>query len=352
MDVLAGAGRISIAELRKALRRLGVRRQLSDDEIGRILRQSDKDGDGYVTLDEFAASSRLRSSPPPQAQRVVDMGMLPDGWEQMTTASQKRKALLLCRSGRSPMAYLARVKNALLYELSCSGNVSQVRLRRAQGMHQARQQKRKASKALIAWLDDEILRLLEGDRECLVALGQCMPDRGHRQPVWDDGEAGVPNFQLRPFGTQAEKYALSSILSNLRICRLSCGSARMIYEPESFTVFTSIDVLSGGRLHNDSDGTFSEPLKNPSSISFADLTASIAERAHTFSPDHIHQGCLGNWCARTHQYRSGPSNWIRCVLGSVRFLLDDGCTQLLLRRSCPTRQGRALLTVQQHARGC
>jgi Ca2+-binding EF-hand superfamily protein len=69
MDVLAGAGRISIAELRKALRRLGVRRQLSDDEIGRILRQSDKDGDGYVTLDEFEASPRLRSSCPTAGSR-------------------------------------------------------------------------------------------------------------------------------------------------------------------------------------------------------------------------------------------------------------------------------------------
>ena len=147
---------------------------MSDDEIGRILQQSDKDGDGYVELDEFAASPRLRSSPPPQMQRVVIMSMLPDGWEQMTTASQKRKALLLCRSGRSPTAYLARVKNALLYELSYSGDVSHVQLRRDQGIP-GPVTKRKVSKALIAWLDDEILRLVEGERECqLRSVSACL----------------------------------------------------------------------------------------------------------------------------------------------------------------------------------
>lgn len=210
MHALTGAGRISIAELRKALQRLGVRSELSDDEIGAIMRQSDKDSDGYITLDEFTATPTVgpapRASPPPQVQRVVDMGTLPDGWEQMTSASQKRKALSNSyqadrRDGRGSTAYLTRVKSALLYELSCNGDLPDVQLR-CVGMHQGQKKKRKAGKALIAWLDDEILRLLEGERECLAALGQCMPDQRHRQPVWDDGERGMLNFRLRPFGAQ------------------------------------------------------------------------------------------------------------------------------------------------------
>ena len=219
MHALTGAGRISIAELRKVLQRLG-RSELSDDEIGAIMRQSDKDRDGYITLDEFTATPTVgpapRASPPPQVQRVVDMGTLPDGWEQMTYL-QKEEALSNSykadrRSGRGSTAYLARLKSALLYELSRSGDLPDVQLRGV-GMHQEQKKKRKASKAqqkkkrktskdLIAFLDDEILRLLEGERECLKKLGQCMPDQRHRHPVWDDGEEGMKNFRLRPFGAQ------------------------------------------------------------------------------------------------------------------------------------------------------
>jgi hypothetical protein len=282
---LDGDGRISVGELRKALRRLGVGRDLSDVEIGAILRQSDRDGDGYVSFDEFTPSPTPRALPPlaPRgaARRVVDVSVLPDGWQHMASLSQRRKALLRGSGGRGgSTAYLTRLKNALLYELSRSLEPPPPANPHVGTGNKVRQKQDTVSRATIAWIDDEVLRLLGEERQCLAALGQCMPDQAHRQPVWDDGEPGLLNLRLRRFS---------------------------------------------GKLYVGDDGAFSNHgrLRNPSRIRFADLTASIAARSSAFSPDHIHQGCLGNcyFCAALSLLaKIGRSSLHSCV----RELADNG----------------------------
>eukprot|EP01048_Picozoa_sp_COSAG05_P001761 COSAG05_NODE_61_length_23137_cov_22.080693_12_plen_854_part_00 len=269
---LDGDGRISVLELRKVLRRLGVSRDLSENELAAILRQGDADGDGYITLDEFRTSPLPRPLPllpasqparPAQGPVAALHEVLP-GWEQLSTLVQKQKALLEDSGQQATLSdrdhYLARVKTALLYELAhASGEKKQEkqkkqekRARARAGGSSRRSRNSVQQEKVIAWLDDEILRLLGSERQCLAALGQVMPDLAHRKPVWDDGEPGVLNLRLRQFK---------------------------------------------GQLHKGGDAAFGAPheqLRNPSHITLAELTASIATRSQAFSPDHVHQGCLGN----------------------------------------------------------
>jgi hypothetical protein len=157
---------------------------------------------------------------------------LPAGYAELQQAAQKKRALLALPDG---VVRLAGLKAALVLELARGGG----------------------DKKTVDYLDEAVHALLSGDRACLAALAQAMPDDEHRAPVAESGRPMKPNIRLRQF-----------------MGPLYEGS----FNPRSVSA---------------------RDLTAHPAVSFADVMASLATQGRAFASDHVHQGCLGNcyFCA-------------------------------------------------------